>query len=108
MKIPRAIVDAVLVPVDPDAPLAPVVDVRIEARTVCDEGCGFCGRCSEGPPANAICEDCRAPFWLEHDSTGRLCDTCCSQRDHHTDLLELKRMAKAVLRIDPTTIKDVA
>jgi hypothetical protein len=104
----RAIVDAIHEPVTPDAPLTPVLDVRIVPRNACDDSCGFCGRCSAGPEPNAQCGDCGEPFWLGHDDTGRLCDACCDRRDAHTDLNDLKRMAKAVLRIDPTTIKDVA
>ncbi len=36
------------------------------------------------------------------------CEECGDKRDAHTTLHELKAMAKAVLRIDHTTIKDVA
>ena len=31
--------------------------------------------------ANATCTECDAPFVLERDATGSLCDRCCSLRD---------------------------
>ena len=54
----------------------------------------------EGPYRD--CEDCGRA------TDSHLCDACADRRDAHTDLMELKSMAKAVLRIDPATIKDVA
>ena len=89
--------DVIVVP----APLEAPVVVPREPTTredesndgdACSSWCGYCGRCSSGPRANAECSDCQAPFWKGRDDVGNLCDDCCTARDAHTDALE-RRMA---------------
>jgi hypothetical protein len=71
---------------------------------VCSAGCGYCGRCEDGPRCNATCPECGQAFVIEYDSTGSLCDRCCDARDARAAVKP--RMAKADLPAVPT--KEVA
>lgn len=53
----------------------------------CGPGCGFCGRCSGGPRANATCSACREDFYKGRFDIGSLCDDCCAARDAHAEAL---------------------
>ncbi len=56
---------------------------------------------------NAVCADCGVEYAkAEHDRTP-FCDDCSDRRDAYTSALEVRLMAKAVLRSD-RPIKDVA
>jgi hypothetical protein len=71
----------------------------------------YCDGLSDLRP-NAHCEDCDAPFFTAFAATARKCDDCWDARDAHTSALEeayfLKRMAKAILSVDLTKVKEVA
>jgi len=61
-----------------------------------------------GLPMNATCADCGIDYSrAELDSTP-WCDACSDRRDRWATAQELRTMAKAVLRADLMTTKDVA
>lgn len=60
------------------------------------------------PRLNATCRDCGADFGRADHDLGEYCDPCSDQRDAHTTATEIRLMAKAVLRADLTTIKEIA
>lgn len=94
-----------IVPAFPDAPLSPVVEVRLQpaaasinidtrgGAAACSSACGHCGRCSHGSRGNATCADCGARYDRGDFDSDAYCDDCRAQRDAHTDALE-QRMAK--------------
>jgi len=57
---------------------------------------------------NAECQDCSAPFSKAEDDPGVWCDFCSDKRDRWATALELRTMAKAVLRTDLTRVREVA
>jgi hypothetical protein len=57
---------------------------------------------------NADCQDCGIAYSKADDDPSGCCDPCSDKRDRWATALELRLMAKAVLRADPATIKDVA
>lgn len=59
-------------------------------------------------PANATCQDCQASYSKAEDDPSGCCDSCSDKRDRWATALEIKLMAKAVLRTDLTRVKDVA
>lgn len=57
---------------------------------------------------NATCQDCGIAYSKAEDDPSGCCDSCSDKRDRWATALELKLMAKAVLRTDLTQVKDVA
>ncbi len=54
------------------------------------------------------CHDCGVPYArAEYDRTV-WCDDCSNRRDRWADAQEIRTMAKAVLSVDLSTVKDVA
>lgn len=61
-----------------------------------------------GLPMNAECHDCGIPYSrAEHDRTV-WCDSCSDKRDRWATAFEIRHMAKAVLAVDLTKVRDVA
>ena len=58
--------------------------------------------------ANATCADCGIDYSKAEDDPSGCCDPCSDTRSRWADAFEVRQMAKAVLRTDPLTIKDVA
>ncbi len=57
---------------------------------------------------NASCSDCGAEYSKADADPTTWCDPCSNRRDAWAALTEIRLMAKAVLRADLTTIKEVA
>jgi hypothetical protein len=70
----------------------------------CGSACGWCGACS----SEATCTDCGVPYGREYDSPNGLCAECDDRREAWATAQQLKRMAKAVLKVDLTKVKEVA
>jgi len=55
--------------------------------------------------ATASCQDCGADIV---PSTNPCCDGCSDRRERWAELHEIKRIAKAVLDVDLTKVKEIA
>lgn len=62
----------------------------------------------DGEPTNAECSDCGLGFWRSEFDSCPWCGPCAQRRDDWATAQDLKRMAKAVLAVDLTNVKDVA
>ena len=62
----------------------------------------------DAEPTNTDCADCGTPFWRSEYDACPWCGPCAQRRDAWATECELKRMAKAVLTTDLTTIKEIA
>ena len=71
-----------------------------------DYGAALNGEDSLEP--NATCTDCGVAYSKAEMDPTTWCDACSDRRDAHTDLLEIRLMAKAVLRSDRSKVKEVA
>lgn len=58
--------------------------------------------------SNAECHDCGSAYSKAEDDPSGCCDPCSDKRDRWATALELRLMAKAVLRVDLARVKDVA
>lgn len=57
---------------------------------------------------NAQCQDCGIDYSKAEDDPSGCCDSCSDTRDRWATALELRVLAKAVLRTDLTRVKEVA
>ena len=57
---------------------------------------------------NASCSDCGVEYSKAIADQTTTCDRCSDRRDAWVTAQEIRTMAKAVLRIDLTNVKDVA
>jgi hypothetical protein len=57
---------------------------------------------------NASCTDCGVDYAKAENDLSTWCDACSDRRDAWATALEIRFMAKAVLKADVTTVKDVA
>lgn len=64
-------------------------------------------RLDVGDRPDAECADCGLPF---HRGSYAMawCEGCSNRRDHWASVEEIKTMAKAVLQVDLSTVKDIA
>jgi hypothetical protein len=58
--------------------------------------------------ANATCTDCGADYVKALIDPTTWCDSCSDRRDRWVTAQEIRTMVTAVLRVDLTTVKDVA
>jgi hypothetical protein len=57
---------------------------------------------------NASCTDCGVDYAKADADPTTWCDPCSDRRDAHTTAMEIRFMAKAVLRSDLAHVKEVA
>lgn len=62
----------------------------------------------DGDDCNAACSDCGSGFWRSEYDACPFCGPCAQSRDDWATAQEIKRMAKAVLSVDLTKVRDVA
>jgi len=62
----------------------------------------------EARPTNASCHDCGVDYSRGEHDRSVWCDECSDRRDRWTTAEEIRTMAKAFLKVDLTTVKDVA
>jgi hypothetical protein len=62
----------------------------------------------DADPTNCDCADCGVAFWKSEWDSCPWCGPCAQRRDEWATAQDLKRMAKAVLTTDLTTIKEIA
>lgn len=59
-------------------------------------------------PTNADCADCGTGFWKGEYDSCVWCGPCAQRRDDWATAQEIRHMAKAMLRVDLSKVKDVA
>ena len=62
----------------------------------------------DGEITNCDCADCGLPFYRSAFDACPWCGPCAVRRDDWITAFELRRMAKAVLSIDLTKVRDIA
>jgi hypothetical protein len=62
----------------------------------------------DADPTNAACPDCGVDFWRGEFDTCVWCGPCAQRRDAWASVQEIRSLATAVLKSDPTKLKDIA
>jgi hypothetical protein len=62
----------------------------------------------DGDATNADCADCGTSYFRSGHDRCVWCGPCAQRRDAWVTAFELRRMAKAVLSIDLSTVREVA